>query len=236
MRLAAALFVLSSLCLSTAAPALPAPPATHPAHDFYDTLNNLRLDPASVYQIKPIHHIISAAATPKFPSKKASSFSSLPSTAASTARSSPDADTSSLSPGKSPKNSSSPASSALPSSTRILPAPTSASPTPPPTDLLRQLQSVGLTQTDPSAATPWEPVIARLNPSHSLRSHVRIPDSSPQPYFYASLDGIATGPFDVLLDPLRSEPFLRPGPFRRTAPPVTMCGPLTIRPILVGAA
>ena len=50
-----AFFVLSNL--ASAAPAPLPPSTTHPALDFYDTLNNLRLDPASIYQIKPTHHI-----------------------------------------------------------------------------------------------------------------------------------------------------------------------------------
>jgi hypothetical protein len=76
-------------------------------------------------------------------------------------------------------------------------------------DLLHQLQSAGLKpQTDATAATRWEPVAAHLNPSQSLRMVSGSLVASPQPYFYANLDGIATGPFDFLLDPLRPEPFL----------------------------
>src|ERR1700732_3110976 len=52
MRLAAAFFVLCSLTA-----AQPSRSAPRTAHQLYDTLNALRLDPASVYQIKPEHRI-----------------------------------------------------------------------------------------------------------------------------------------------------------------------------------
>lgn len=209
MRLEAALFVLSSLCLSTAAPALPAPPATHPAHDFYDTLNNLRLDPASVYQIKPIHHIILRRGDAKisFEEGQLIFFSPLDGRIYGA-----------VFAGRGhilalPREISEKQQLA-----RFLGAPildqdfagaylrfTDTTPD----DLLRQLHSVALIpQTDPSALIPWEPVIARLNPAHSLRIMFGTLLSTPHPFFYASLDGMATGPFDVLFDSLRFESFL----------------------------
>ena len=76
-------------------------------------------------------------------------------------------------------------------------------------DLLHQLQSAGLKpQTDATAAARWDGAVAHLNPAQSLRIVSGTLAASPQPYFYANLDGIATGPFDFLLDPLRPEPFL----------------------------
>src|SRR6202140_1027597 len=52
MRLAAAFFVLCALI--TAQPSRSTP---RTAHQLYDALNALRLNPASVYQIKPEHRI-----------------------------------------------------------------------------------------------------------------------------------------------------------------------------------
>jgi len=76
-------------------------------------------------------------------------------------------------------------------------------------DLLRQLQAAGLKpQIDANAATRWDGAVAHLNPAQSLRIVSGTLAASPQPYFYANLDGIATGPFDFLLDPLRPEPLL----------------------------
>jgi Peptidase family M1 domain len=76
-------------------------------------------------------------------------------------------------------------------------------------DLLRQLQAAGLKpQTNLASASRWEPVLSHLNPSQSLRILCGTLTPRPPPYFYASLDGIATGPFDVVLDSMRIEPFL----------------------------
>ncbi|MDP9338646.1 MAG: hypothetical protein M3P45_07240 [Acidobacteriota bacterium] len=76
-------------------------------------------------------------------------------------------------------------------------------------DLFQQLQAAGLKpQSDATAATRWEPAVVHLNAAQSLRIVSGTLAASPQPYFYANLDGIATGPFDFLLDPLRPEPFL----------------------------
>jgi len=52
MRLAAAFFLLWSLTA-----AQPSRSAERTAHQLYDAINTLRLDPASAYQIKPEHRI-----------------------------------------------------------------------------------------------------------------------------------------------------------------------------------
>src|SRR6202049_2857393 len=76
-------------------------------------------------------------------------------------------------------------------------------------DLLHQLQAAGLKPESDSAAAPhWDPVLSHLNPAQSMRIFCGTLLSTPPPYFYASLDGIATGPFDVVLDSMRPEPFL----------------------------
>src|SRR5450432_2992554 len=207
MRLAAALFVLSSLTSASAVP--PTSTTAHPAHDFYDTLNNLRLDPASTYQIKPTHHIALRRGDAKisFDEGQLIFFSPLAGHIYGA-----------VFAGRGhilalPREISEKQQLA-----RFLGAPildqdfagayirftdTTFD------DLLRQFHSAGLTpQTNPSALAPWEPVLARLNPAHSLRTLFGSLIATSHPYFYASLDGIATGPFDVLLDSLRFEPFL----------------------------
>src|SRR4029077_217536 len=51
-------------------------------------------------------------------------------------------------------------------------------------------------------------VLATLNPNQSLRVLFDSFSQTPKPYFYGAIDGAATGPFDVLLHPLRREPLL----------------------------
>ena len=77
-------------------------------------------------------------------------------------------------------------------------------------DLLHQLQAANVKpQPDTSALAPWEPVLSRLNSAHSLRIISRKLCSPLRALtFYANLDGVATGPFDVLFDSLRFESFL----------------------------
>ena len=204
MRLAAAFFVLCSL---TAAQPSRSTPRT--AHQLYDALNSLRLDPASAYQIKPEHRIELRRGDAKisFDQGELIFFAPLDNQI-----------TGAVFAGRGHIL-------ALPRDTiekqqmaRFLDSPildqdfasayvrftdtTSA-------DLLHQLQAVGLKpESDSAAASHWEPVLSHLNPAHSLRIFCGTLLSTPLPYFYASLDGIATGPFDVLLDSMRAEPFL----------------------------
>ncbi len=205
MRLATAFFVLSSL----SAAALPSPPSTHPAHDFYDALNNLRLDPASIYQLKPAHHIAlrRGDAIISFDEGQLIFFPPLDGRIYGVVFS-----------GRGhilalPREISEKQQLARFLGTPILDqdfasayirfTDTTSE------DLLSQLHSAGLApQTDSSARAPWEPVLALLNPAHSLRTMFGSLISAAHPYFYASLDGMATGPFDILFDPLRFESFL----------------------------
>jgi hypothetical protein len=74
---------------------------------------------------------------------------------------------------------------------------------------LHQLQAAGLQpESDSAAASRWDPLLSHLNATHSLRIFCGTLLPTPPPYFYANLDGIATGPFDVVLDSMRPEPFL----------------------------
>ena len=76
------------------------------------------------------------------------------------------------------------------------------------TELLAQFQHANLpSQTDVFASSQWEPFLVELNSVHSLRILSDLLSTSPKPYFYAGIEGIATGAFDFLLDPQRDEPF-----------------------------
>ncbi len=59
--------------------------------------------------------------------------------------------------------------------------------------------------TDPDFVSEWDPLIASLNPGHSLRILTDLLASRPLPYFYAGLDGQDSGPFDALIDNRRPE-------------------------------
>jgi hypothetical protein len=73
-------------------------------------------------------------------------------------------------------------------------------------ELLRQLQAGGLSahQDSPFAST-FNPLLSALNPAQSLRILFGTLSQNPKPFFRASLDGAVTGPFEVVLDPLREE-------------------------------
>jgi hypothetical protein len=76
-------------------------------------------------------------------------------------------------------------------------------------ELLGQLQHANLTaQSDSAFASLMDPIPASLNSSHSLRILFDSLSANPRPYFYAGLEGIATGIFDVLFDSQRREPVL----------------------------
>src|ERR1700737_614425 len=212
MRLAAAFFVLCSLTA-----AQPSRSTPRIAHQLYDSLNALRLDPASAYQIKPEHRIELRRGDAKisFDQGELIFFAPLDNEI-------PGA----VFAGRGHIL-------ALPRDTiekqqmaRFLDSPivdqdfanayirftdaTSA-------DLLRQLQAAGLKpESDNVAASRWEPILSHLNAVHSLRIFCGTLLATPRPYFYASLDGIATGPFDVVLDSMRAEPFVL-GQSRTTA-------------------
>jgi hypothetical protein len=73
-------------------------------------------------------------------------------------------------------------------------------------DLLRQLRNAKLTpRQDTAFAARWTPLLATANPGQSLRILFESLALNPRPYFYAGVDGIATGPFDVIVDLRREE-------------------------------
>ena len=204
MRLAAAFFLL--FCLTAAQPSLS---AARTAHQLYDALNALRLDPASVYQIKPEHRIELRRGDAKISFDQGELIFFAPFD---------NEITGAVFSGRGHIL-------ALPRDTiekqqmaRFLDSPildqdfasayirftdTSAA------DLLRQLQTAGLKpDSDTAAAFRWDPVLSHLNAAHSLRIFCGTLLATARPYFYASLDGIATGPFDVVLDSMRAEPFV----------------------------
>ena len=76
-------------------------------------------------------------------------------------------------------------------------------------ELLRQLNTAKRQpQQDADFASRWDALLAAANPVHSLRITFDSLTTNPQPYFYATIGGITTGPFDAVLDLARYEPFL----------------------------
>ncbi len=76
-------------------------------------------------------------------------------------------------------------------------------------ELLLQFRSAALlVKTDASVAGQWESAVTQLNPSYTLRILSDRLSTNPKPCFYAVIEGVATGPFDVVLDAKRDEPFL----------------------------
>jgi len=61
---------------------------------------------------------------------------------------------------------------------------------------------------DAGFAALWLPNVERLNANHSFRILFEKYSSSPRHFFHAGIDGILTGPFDVLVDSMRPENFL----------------------------
>jgi hypothetical protein len=76
-------------------------------------------------------------------------------------------------------------------------------------DFLRQFRAANIApQTQVSILSEWDATLSQLNPRHTLRILLDHLSPNPQPCFYAGLDGASTGPFDVVLDAEREEPFL----------------------------
>jgi hypothetical protein len=61
---------------------------------------------------------------------------------------------------------------------------------------------------DPVFAQRWDPEVAALGPSQSLRLMTDLLSTNPLPYFYTLLDGAPAGPFEVTVDQRRSEQVL----------------------------
>ena len=76
-------------------------------------------------------------------------------------------------------------------------------------ELRHQLERANLSpHQDSTFAASWDPLLAMLNPSQSLRVLFDVLSRNPKPFFFAAVDAVTSGRFDVLLDPLRSEPLL----------------------------
>jgi len=75
-------------------------------------------------------------------------------------------------------------------------------------DLSGQLTSAAVkSESDSAFAALWLSQIERLNPTHSFRILTERYSAPPRHFFHAGVDGILTGPFDVLLDDMRQENF-----------------------------
>jgi Peptidase family M1 domain len=82
-------------------------------------------------------------------------------------------------------------------------------------DLLRQMQNAKISPLqDSEFASRWNPVLAAVNPPQSLRILFGSLSSNSQPYFYAAVDGVTTGPFDVMIDQQHPEAVLLGQPKR----------------------
>ncbi len=76
-------------------------------------------------------------------------------------------------------------------------------------DLLAQFRRAGLQPSpNPSFIAAWESNVARLNLSHSFRILLEKYSSSSRHFFHAGIDGVVTGPFDILADDMRPENFM----------------------------
>src|SRR5580658_9408150 len=76
-------------------------------------------------------------------------------------------------------------------------------------DLLRQFHSANLSpQLDTDFASLSDPFVAHLNASQSLRVLEDYLSQNPKPYFYAAIEGVDTGAFDLLFDLQRREQVL----------------------------
>ena len=76
-------------------------------------------------------------------------------------------------------------------------------------EIERQLQqSDAEPASDPAFAQRWEPEVAALGSSQSLRVMTDLLSANPLPYFYTLLDGDPAGPFEVSVDQRRSEQVL----------------------------
>lgn len=84
-------------------------------------------------------------------------------------------------------------------------------------ELLRQFRAANLVvETDSSVAAQWEFAVTKLNSNYSLRILSARLSTNPKPCFYAEIEGVQTGLFEVALDAQRDEPFLI-GQLRKSA-------------------
>jgi len=75
-------------------------------------------------------------------------------------------------------------------------------------DLIDQLTHATVkNESDAAFTAVWLPQVERLNPTHSLRMLTERYMAAPRHFFHAGVDGILTGPFDILMDDARRENF-----------------------------
>jgi len=75
-------------------------------------------------------------------------------------------------------------------------------------ELLTQIAQAKLSpREDFEFSARWNLLVVPANPPHSLRLLMDFVSETPQPYFYAALEGLTTGLFEFTLDPRRDEPF-----------------------------
>jgi hypothetical protein len=68
--------------------------------------------------------------------------------------------------------------------------------------------SESIAASDREFAASWEPIVANLNPWHSIRIMFDLLSTGPLPYFYAGIGSENVGPFDALVDNRRDEQVL----------------------------
>jgi Peptidase family M1 domain len=86
------------------------------------------------------------------------------------------------------------------------------------TELLAQLNSGKVVAgNDPAFAARWETLVAEFNTGQTLRVLDSLLTQNPKPYFYAGIEGAATGPMDIYYDRQLDEPFLLGQPRRAAA-------------------
>jgi hypothetical protein len=75
--------------------------------------------------------------------------------------------------------------------------------------LLTQLNQASIQPVADAAFTSlWLPQVEHLNPTHSLRILFEKYSATPRHFFHGGIDGILTGPFDLLMDDMRRENFM----------------------------
>ncbi len=86
-------------------------------------------------------------------------------------------------------------------------------------ELQRQFQNAGFSAVDDlNFVTRWDALLSSFNSIHSVRILSDALTENPRPYFYAGMEGLATGPFDFVYDQDRDEPMFLGQAHRQTGP------------------
>src|SRR5262249_55926716 len=76
-------------------------------------------------------------------------------------------------------------------------------------EIKQQLNSADVAEeSNPAFGKEWDPVVASLNPWHSLRVMLDLMSTDPLPYFYIGVENDHVGAFDALVDARRGEQVL----------------------------